>query len=152
MINLIDIKERNLLEALVLCLLSKLHQKQNLLLKETMTNKSIPIINQYVAVVKLDLFDDSLSFIEEIAQDLIADLDLTVIKKISHTFHPKGLTLAFILSESHLLFHTWPELGLIHVDLVTCSYRSRKKFENSLKAVFSEQKVKSIEIKSVNFE
>lgn len=117
-----------------------------------MTDQSIPIINHYIALIKLEFADESSGFIEEIAQDLINDLDLNVVKKITHAFHPRGTTFAFILSESHLLIHTWPESGVIHIDLVTCSYRSKKEFENSLKAAFSEQKVKSIEIKSVNFD
>lgn len=117
-----------------------------------MTNQSIPTINQHIALVTLDLTDDSLGSTEQIAEDLIADLDLNVVKKITHSFHPKGTTLAYILSESHLLVHTWPELGIIHIDLVTCSYRGEKEFENSLKAVFSEYKVKSMEIKSVSFD
>lgn len=117
-----------------------------------MTDQSIPTINQYVALIKLELVDESLNFIEELAGDLIADLDLKVVKKITHAFRPTGTTLAYILSESHLLIHTWPELGVIHIDLVTCSYRSEKEFESSLKAAFSEQKVKSIEIKIVNFD
>jgi len=111
-----------------------------------------PIINHFVALIKLEFVDESLGFIEKIAQELITALKLKVVKRIPHTFHPKGITLAFILSESHLLIHTWPELGLVHIDLVTCSYRSRKEFESSLKAVFSKQKVNSVEIKSVNFD
>jgi len=117
-----------------------------------MTNQSTPIINHHIALVKLEFADKSSSFVKEIAQDLINDLNLNVVKKTTHTFYPSGATFAFILSESHLLIHTWPELGTIHIDLVTCSYCSRKEFENSLKAIFSEQKVKSIEIKSVNFD
>lgn len=117
-----------------------------------MKNQSIPTINHYVALIKLEFANESSGFIEEIAQGLITDLDLKVVKRIPHTFHPKGMTLAFILSESHLLIHTWPESGLIHVDLVTCSSRSKKEFESSLKAVFSGQRVNSIETKSVNFD
>jgi S-adenosylmethionine decarboxylase len=117
-----------------------------------MTNPSIPTINQYSALVSINLSDTPLGSIEEIAEDLITDLDLNVVKKMAHTFHPAGTTLAYILSESHLLIHTWPELGTIHIDLVTCSYRSEKEFESSLKAAFSEQNIKSIEIKSVNFD
>lgn len=117
-----------------------------------MTNQSIPISNHYIALIKLELNDESLGFVENLAQDLIADLDLKIVKKISHVFYPKGITLAFILSESHLLIHTWPKLGLIHVDLVICSHRSKNEFENSLKAIFSDQDIKSIKIKSVNFD
>ncbi len=117
-----------------------------------MTNPSTPITNHYVALVKLELTDGSLEFIESFAQDLITDLELKIVKKISRIFHSKGITLAFILSESHLLIHTWPELGLIHIDLVTCSYRGDKEFKSSLKAALSEQNIKSIEVKSVNFD
>jgi S-adenosylmethionine decarboxylase len=117
-----------------------------------MTNQSIPTINHYIALVKLENADELSGFIEEVAQDLINDLNLNIVKKITHTFHPKGTTLAFILSESHLLIHTWPELGMVHLDLVTCSHCSKKEFENSLKATFFEQQIKSIEIKSVNFD
>ena len=117
-----------------------------------MTNPSTPIANHHTALIRLELNDESLGFIENIAQDLIADLDLTIVKKISHVFHPRGITLAFILSESHLLVHTWPELGVIHIDLVTCSYRDKKRFESSLKAAFSEQNVQSIKITSLNID
>lgn len=117
-----------------------------------MTDPSIPITNHYVALVKLEIAGEPFGFIEEIAWDLIKSLDLNVVKEIKHTFHPGGTTFAFILSESHLLIHTWPELGMIHIDLVTCSHCGREEFEDSLKVAFSEQKVKSIEIKSVSFD
>jgi S-adenosylmethionine decarboxylase len=37
-----------------------------------------------------------------------------------------------ILSESHLSAHTWPELGYLHVDIVTCV---RKLTEERLRTV-----------------
>ena len=117
-----------------------------------MTDQFTPTINHYVALIKLKSLNDSPAFIEEISQEIINDLDLKVVKKTSHFFYPKGVTLAYILSESHLLVHTWPESNTIHIDLVTCSYRSEKEVESSLKALFSEQKVKTIEIKSINFD
>jgi len=49
-----------------------------------MKDQSIPIINHYIALVKLGVVDESFSFIEKIAQDLINGLDLNVVKKISH--------------------------------------------------------------------
>ena len=117
-----------------------------------MPDQSIPIINHYIALIKLETADKLSYFIPEIARDLINHLGLNVVKKITHTFDPRGTTLAFILSESHLLIHTWPELNMIHVDLVTCSYLSRKRFQSCLKAAFSEQKIKSVEIKSVSLD
>ena len=38
-----------------------------------------------------------------------------------HHFEPQGLTAMAMLSESHVALHTWPEHGLLFVDLATCS-------------------------------
>ena len=39
----------------------------------------------------------------------------------SHVVFPNGaITLVFILAESHLAIHTWPEENLVAVDLFTC--------------------------------
>lgn len=116
-----------------------------------MTNQSTPTINHYVALIKLKSFDESLVFIEDVAQEIINYLDLKVVKKTSHLFSPKGVTLAYILSESHLVIHTWPELTTVHIDLVTCSYRGIEEFKTSVNSAFSEEDIESIEIKSVDF-
>jgi len=116
-----------------------------------MINQSTPTINHYVALVKLKSFDESQAFVENIAQEIINDLDLRVVKKTSHLFYPKGITLAYILSESHLVIHSWPELTTIHVDLVTCSSRGINEFETSVNSAFSEGNIMSIKVKSVDF-
>ena len=36
-------------------------------------------------------------------------------------FKGKGLSITFILGSSNLLVHTWPELGAVHIDLITCA-------------------------------
>ena len=46
-------------------------------------------------------------------------LNLTQVSSHSHFFGP-GVSTVIILSESHLSVHTWPELGYMHVDIVTC--------------------------------
>jgi S-adenosylmethionine decarboxylase len=35
-------------------------------------------------------------------------------------FEPQGVTLLFLLTESHLSFHSYPERGFIAVDMYTC--------------------------------
>lgn len=35
-------------------------------------------------------------------------------------FEPQGYTLLFLLSESHLAVHTWPEYNMICIDLFVC--------------------------------
>jgi len=116
-----------------------------------MTNKSTPIIKQFVALIRLKPFDNSLGFVENLAESLISDLNLKVIKKISHVFSPTGITLGYILSQSHLVIHTYPENGVIHIDLVMCTDRSQEEFENSLKNTLIKDEAYSIEIKKLEF-
>jgi S-adenosylmethionine decarboxylase len=61
----------------------------------------------------------------------VAELELTRVSTHSHYFGP-GVSTVIILSESHLSAHTWPELGYLHVDIVTCV---RKLTEEKLRTV-----------------
>ena len=117
-----------------------------------MTNLSTPIINQYVGFVETDSFENSFEAVEQLAESIISGLDLHVVKKHSHAFFPKGITIVYILSESHLAIHTWPELGVIHIDLVTCSPRTKVEFEKSLKYTLNGYKVRSVKVRSVDFD
>lgn len=57
--------------------------------------------------------------LKEILNRAVEDLRLTRVSEHSHYFGP-GVSSVIILSESHLSAHTWPELGYMHVDVVTC--------------------------------
>jgi len=37
-----------------------------------------------------------------------------------HQFEPQGVTAFYLLAESHVSIHTWPEHGYFAVDLFTC--------------------------------
>lgn len=43
-----------------------------------------------------------------------------VIKKIHKVFHPEGCTILYLLSESHLSIHTFPERNFLSFDIYTC--------------------------------
>lgn len=45
---------------------------------------------------------------------------LHVISSIFHQFNPFGVSAAYVLSESHLSVHTWPEYGYVALDIFTC--------------------------------
>ena len=49
----------------------------------------------------------------------------TIVHGVSHAFPGAGLTCVFILSESHAVLHTWPETGMVNVDIFSCSTRLR---------------------------
>jgi S-adenosylmethionine decarboxylase len=46
--------------------------------------------------------------------------DLTCLQYAQHIFEPQGVTGFFLLSTSHLSFHTYPESNRIYIDLFSC--------------------------------
>jgi len=50
-------------------------------------------------------------------------------------FHPEGLTIIWLLSESHASIHTYPEYNACFVDLFTCGNRcSYESFDRAMQA------------------
>jgi len=46
--------------------------------------------------------------------------DFNILQKIEHTFDPQGISIIYLLSESHITIHTFPEKKYIAFDLYTC--------------------------------
>lgn len=65
---------------------------------------------------------------------VVCGLELTQVSSHSHYFGP-GVSTVIILSESHLSAHSWPEMGYLHLDIVTCV---QKLTEAGLHKVLSE--------------
>jgi S-adenosylmethionine/arginine decarboxylase-like enzyme len=53
-------------------------------------------------------------------QKLLIDLNHTILHTAYHQFEPQGLSLFFLLGESHLSIHTYPENNLIAFDFYSC--------------------------------
>lgn len=47
----------------------------------------------------------------------------TVVGTLAHEFAGGGLTSVLILAESHAVLHSWPETGLVNIDIFSCSTR-----------------------------
>ena len=66
-----------------------------------------------------------------LAADEIADLFIaalgragaTIVDTVSHAFPAAGLTCVVILRESHAVLHTWPETGMVNIDIFSSSSR-----------------------------
>lgn len=51
--------------------------------------------------------------------------DFTILGELDYIFTPQGLSFIFLLSESHLSVHTYPERNHLSFDLYTCrEYKS----------------------------
>ena len=85
---------------------------------------SSPYIEHWVVQlhgVAHERIDDPETLVANLRQ-AVADLRLTRVSDHTHYFGP-GVSSVIILSESHLSAHTWPELGYVHLDVVTCVKR-----------------------------
>ncbi|HTN77954.1 MAG TPA: S-adenosylmethionine decarboxylase [Pirellulaceae bacterium] len=76
-------------------------------------------------------------------QRAIVDLDLHVVGEPQwHQFpSPGGWTGMYLLSESHLTCHTFPELGLATFNLYCCRPRAAWAWETQLAKAFGAQQV-----------
>ena len=100
------------------------------------TSKYWPEINQFVLAVQVDDFPESEADVKKIANKIVEGLHLTKVNEIVHPFKPYGFTLVYVLSESHLALHTWPERKVLHIDLVTCSNLDRKTVQKEINNIF----------------
>ena len=59
--------------------------------------------------------------------ELLEEFQMKILGVNEHEFQPHGYTLLYLLSESHLSLHSWPEYNTLKMDLFTCS---SKKLDN----------------------
>ncbi len=84
--------------------------------------------------------------VREAVKSCARALKLTCVSEHSHYFGP-GVSTVLILSESHLSVHTWPELGYVHVDIVTCVKKlTGKKLESVFKGAFLPAQTHAIQL------
>jgi S-adenosylmethionine decarboxylase len=68
----------------------------------------------------------------------------TILEKTPYVFPPNGLTMVYLLSESHASIHTYPEHGACFVDLFTCGdICSAEEFDKTLRIYLSPKTVKA---------
>jgi len=85
--------------------------------------------------------------LEEFMIESLEKSGLNYRKIISHKFEPVGVTTLAIISESHIAFHTYPEMGNVSLDVYTCS--SPKKQEKFIKEMEKRLKPELVRIAEV---
>jgi S-adenosylmethionine decarboxylase len=66
------------------------------------------------------LIDDPAG-IRRALHEAVAAGGFTLLHSHVHEFEPQGVTGTVVLSESHIAVHSWPEEGVLFLDLATCS-------------------------------
>ncbi len=69
--------------------------------------------------ITFDKLND-IKYLDDIFITTIKLSKMNLISKKFHNFKPQGITGFYLLAESHLSFHTWPEKGQLSLDLYTC--------------------------------
>lgn len=62
--------------------------------------------------------------IKEIFDEICHTYNFTILEKRQHIFTPQGCSVFYLLSESHISIHTFPECSYFAFDLYTCSNKN----------------------------
>lgn len=82
-----------------------------------------PLIGQEISCVMRGIEKEFLLGVERLKLILKKRLikeNFEIIKFSSHNFIPQGFTLFFLLGESHLAIHTYPEYNSLYFNLYSC--------------------------------
>jgi S-adenosylmethionine decarboxylase len=63
---------------------------------------------------------DSVADIDNLMRNAAAAAGAMVLGLLTHRFEPQGVSLVYLLAESHMSIHTWPEHGSATLDIYTC--------------------------------
>lgn len=82
--------------------------------------------------------------VRDLCEEIVRDLALQVVGESRwHRFpHPGGVTGLYLLTESHLACHTYPETGIATFDLYCCTPRSEWAWEHRLKQMLGAELVR----------
>ncbi len=92
------------------------------------------------------------ALLKSVCERIICDLDLRVVgEPLWHKFTGAGgVTGIFLLTESHLSCHTYPEVGTATFNLYCCRERPRWKWEENLRQSLGASQVTVREIRRGN--
>jgi len=77
----------------------------------------------FVNITSIDL--DSLPEVDKVLRQCIIDCEATIVNTQVKKFEPQGLSILYLLSESHFSIHTWPEDKACAIDFYHCGPTER---------------------------
>jgi len=63
---------------------------------------------------------EKIDVVRDILKKVVEEAKLKPVGQAFHQFEPFGVTGVFVLAESHMSVHTWPEKNFVAVDIFTC--------------------------------
>jgi len=84
--------------------------------------------------------------IKELFDNICKKYNYTILNRMEHIFEPQGLTILYLLSESHISIHTFPERNYAALDIYTCrEYENNNIYEEIYEYIIKEFKAKKEE-------
>ena len=71
-----------------------------------------------------NLMNDT-TFIEQLLDTICDQYNYTILNKMKYQFTPLGFTILYLLAESHISIHTFPEQNYLAFDLYTCKQNDK---------------------------
>jgi S-adenosylmethionine decarboxylase len=87
--------------------------------EESLTSSGKHLVCDIKQIKNADLLNN-LNKIIEIFDTICHKYEYQVLQKIEHIFDPQGFSVIYLLSESHMSIHTFPEKNYAAIDLYTC--------------------------------
>lgn len=98
---------------------------------EDMSSSGKHLIADIQDIGEVALLDDVVS-VQHLFDTICEKYQYSILQKIHHRFEPHGFTLIYMLSESHLSIHTFPEKQYAAVDLYTCRQYTNNRIQNDI--------------------
>ena len=80
----------------------------------------------------------------DIIEDAVKFAKLTKVSSDYYQFEPFGASGVVLIAESHLSFHTWPEHGLVTLDIYTCG--APEEAEKAYRYILEKLKPERVEV------
>ena len=74
--------------------------------------------------LSFDILNDGV-YLTQLLREAVGIAGATVCGDLSKAFEPQGVTILFLLEESHASIHTFPEAGSLFLDIFTCGERCK---------------------------
>ena len=91
---------------------------------------------------------NNMAYLDKVCTEVIKEVGLTIISSQKHQFEPYGVTMLYLLAESHLSIHTWPEYNCFSMDVHSCNHNiDVKKIKKILNQALD---IKRIKVQTMN--
>lgn len=105
---------------------------------EDLKNAGKHLICDFKDIKNLILLNN-LTKLKQLFKNICQEHNFIILGELEHSFEPQGISIVFLLSESHISLHTFPEKQFMSFDLYSCrQYENNDDYIKIFKSVVDE--------------